>query len=561
MRIALVLLAAGMAFAASAETSVCGTEELLPIGFTPEELLRLDEIGTYNSATPPPGEGVRSPGEFEPMTGVFIRWPLGIPYTVIVDFSNHTKVWVICQSSEQAGVTSAFTSQGVNMANVGFVFAPTNSIWVRDYGPWFLMLDDGSAGIFDFDYNRPRPDDDNFPIALGTAWDMPVYTSDIIHTGGNYMSSGLGTSMSSALVIDENGGDEDWVDSQMLLYCGVDDYFTPEDPQASYIDHIDCWGKLLSPDRILILQVPPSHQDYAALEAMADLLSGMQGPYGTPYQVFRVYSSGTEGYTNSIIINDRVYVPTWNTGNDAPALASYQAALPGYDIVGFYYGDWLNTDALHCRAMGVTDPEMLWIDHTPVAEYQTENLPVAVSAFIRCHPSNSLTMTALYYRYGTSGAFTQAAMTPTGEDTYQASIPGAAAGTVVQYYIAATDDSGRSEAHPRFAPGSWFDTFVFSGTGIGGGPEAVPGLSVRRFGPNPFSSSVSMEMAVAGGTHVRIEVRDLAGRLVETVFEGESGASALDVTWTPGTGVPDGLYILSIETPSGSASRMATLLR
>nr|HPH40740.1 agmatine deiminase family protein [Candidatus Fermentibacter daniensis] len=280
MRFSLVILTAFMAFTASAEMSVCGTEELLPIGFTEEELLRLDEIGTYYSATPPPGEGVRSPGEFEPMTGVFIRWPLGVPYSVVVDFSNHTQVWVICLSSEQAAVTSAFTAQGVNMANVSFVNAPTNSIWVRDYGPWFLMLEDGTSGIFDFDYNRPRPDDDGFPIALGSAWGMPVYSSDIIQTGGNYMSTGFGISMSTDLVIDENGGDEDWVDSQMLLYCGVDDYFTPVDPQESYIDHIDCWGKLLSPDRILILQVPPSHQDYAALEAMADLIEGMAGPFG-----------------------------------------------------------------------------------------------------------------------------------------------------------------------------------------------------------------------------------------------------------------------------------------
>ncbi|KZD16578.1 MAG: hypothetical protein AO396_04275, partial [Candidatus Fermentibacter daniensis] len=90
----LVVFSAFMAFTAYAETSVCGTEELLPIGFTEEELLRLDEIGTYYSATPPPGEGVRSPGEFEPMTGVLIRWPLGLPYGVIVDFSNHTRVWV-----------------------------------------------------------------------------------------------------------------------------------------------------------------------------------------------------------------------------------------------------------------------------------------------------------------------------------------------------------------------------------------------------------------------------------------------------------------------------------
>ena len=56
MRYVLLILAA--ASLVRAETSVCGTEELLPIGFTEEELLRLDEIGTYGPrATEPPPTG------------------------------------------------------------------------------------------------------------------------------------------------------------------------------------------------------------------------------------------------------------------------------------------------------------------------------------------------------------------------------------------------------------------------------------------------------------------------------------------------------------------------
>jgi hypothetical protein len=447
------------------------------------------------------------------------------------------------------------------MANVDFVFASTNSIWVRDYGPWFLTLPDGTAGIFDFEYNRPRPLDDQFPITLGGDWSLPVYTSDIIHTGGNYMSSGLGLSMSTDLVIDENGGDEDWVDSQMLLYCGVDDYFTPPDPQQSYIDHIDCWGKMLSPTRILVLQVPPSHPDYAALEAMADLLEASQNPYGTNWQVYRVYSSGTEGYTNSLILNNRVYLPTWNTGNDAPAIAAYQTAMPGYTIVGIYYSEWLNTDALHCRAMGVTDTEMLWIDHTPVASTQPASTPVAVSAFIRCHPSHSILTHDLYYRLGTSGAFTKITMSSSGGGYYSASIPGAAAGTTVQYYISATDDSGRSEQHPRYAPSSWFNQYVTSSTGFEGETEAAPGLFVSTPSPNPFSSVSSFAVSAAEGMRISAGVWDLSGRLVERLYSGTGTGTAIMLDWMPAEGTPAGVYMMRVESPGGCWSRLVTLVR
>jgi agmatine deiminase len=549
-----------LALGASAERSVDGSQELLPIGFTPEERTRLDEIGATTVATPPPPDGTRNPAEFETMTGVFIRWPLGVPYNFIVPLSNQTKVWVICLSSEQTTVTNAFTAQGVNMSNVGFVLAPTNSIWVRDYGPWFLMLPDGSSGIFNFTYNRPRPDDDNFPNVLGTAWSLPVYTSDIVHAGGNYMSSGLGISMSTDMVIDENGGNEDWVDSQIDLYCGVNSYFTPPDPQQSYINHIDCWAKMLSPTRILVLQVSPGNPDYAALEAIADLLETMQNPYGTNWQVYRVYSSGTEGYTNSIIVNNRIYVPTWNTANDAPAIAAYQAAVPGYDIYGVYYSGWLNTDAIHCRAMGVTDAEMLWINHTPVASPQPSSTPVVVNASIRCHPTHALTSTLLFHRAGTSGPFTQSTMTSTGGNNYTASIPGAAAGSTVQYYISATDNGGRSEQHPRYAPSTWCHQYSVTSTGIEDETEAGDGFWIASPAPNPFSASVAVPLSLESPAEMVAAVYDLQGRLVEPLFSG-SVQGPYSVVWTPGDAVPDGIYIIRIQCGNIAESLSVTLLR
>jgi agmatine deiminase len=539
----LILLAVSMT--SWAEISICGTEELLPIGFTAGELQRLDEIGVNTLATAPPPAGVRNPGEFEPATGVFVRWPLGVPYDFLIHVSNNSSLWVIVSSSEQAAASSALTSAGVNMSNTDYLIAPTNSIWVRDYGPWFIVHADGTQGIFNYTYNRPRPLDNNIPIEVGSAWGIPVYTSTIVHTGGNYMSGGLGQSMSTTMVYDENGGNVAWVNGEMEDYLGVTDYFTMDDPQSSYIDHIDCWAKVLSPDRVMILQVPPSHPDYTSLEAAADLFSNHDSPYGTKWEVYRVYSSGTEGYTNGLLHNDIYYLPVWNTGNDTPAVISYENALPGYTVETVYFSGFSNTDALHCRSRNVMDRYMLWIDHVPVDALQG-TAPVTVDALIKCHPSNSLTSHDLHYRVGTSGPFTQIAMNSTGGNGYTANVPGQPEGSDVQYYISATDDSGRSAAHPQYAPDTWFNEYTVSSTGIGGSTESGPGVWISSPSPNPFASSVTVNVSLVAATPVTLRVWDVSGRLVESLDDVETTAGTNSVTWTPGTSIPDGLYLLGI---------------
>ena len=112
-----VLVMLVLPFTLLAEVSVCGTEELLPIGFSEEELLRLDETGINTIPTAPPPAGVCNPAEYESATGVFVRWPLGLPYELLIHISNNSYLWVIVSSSQQASANSALTAAGVNMSN------------------------------------------------------------------------------------------------------------------------------------------------------------------------------------------------------------------------------------------------------------------------------------------------------------------------------------------------------------------------------------------------------------------------------------------------------------
>ncbi|MBD3370066.1 T9SS type A sorting domain-containing protein [Candidatus Fermentibacteria bacterium] len=563
----LVLTVAVLTTAAWAVDVEGGRGEPLPIGFTEEELTRLDEIGLGSpEPTSPPPDGTRNPGEFEAATGVFIvydpsSWSFGVPDQLMVDLSNDDELWVICESGSQSSAESDLIAAGVNMSNVSYLNAPLDSWWIRDYGPWFVHLEDGTQAIFNYDYNRPRPNDNDIPVVVGSEWGLDVYTSEVVHTGGNYMSGGLEQAMSTELVYDENGGNQDWVDTQMELYLGIDDYVTMEDPQSSYIDHIDCWGKILSPTRVMVLEVPPSHPDYSGLESVADMLANTQNPYGTYWDVYRVYSSGTEGYSNSLITNDNVYMPTWNTSNDSPAIIAYEEALPGYTVRGYYFSDFSNTDALHCRTRNVIDRYMLWINHLPVDSLQLPDSPVGIDALIRCHPDHSLTSTTVYYRVGTSGSFTSLSMASTGADSFHADIPGQSQGSLIQYYVAASDNSGRNERHPRFAPDTWCHEYQVEQTGSHEGREAVPGIRMADPAPNPFGDVTNLSVSLASGCDMELAVYDLSGRKIDVIYSGHSGAGAHVVSWSPSAEVPNGVYMVRLSSADGVLTRRVTLIR
>ena len=86
---------------------------------------------------------------------------------------------------------------------------------------------------------------------------------------------------------------------------------------------------------------------------------------GSPWELYRVWTPGNQPYTNSLILNEKILVPVTGGSWDDEALAVYEEALPGYDVIGFT-GSWESTDALHCRVKGIPDLQMLQIFHNPL---------------------------------------------------------------------------------------------------------------------------------------------------------------------------------------------------
>ena len=567
---------------ALAEWDVDGIQELLPREETAREWEvwrgREDVLAALQQlrvADPPPMAPIRNCAEWEPITGVLIRYPLGLPYNLLRDMDDHLTLHVIVASSQQSVAQTNLTNNGVDMSKVEWLIAPSNSIWTRDYGPWFVFDGEENLSIIDHTYNRPaRPQDNLIPIEFANQQGIPVYSHDMWHTGGNYMTDGAHISSSTRLVYDEalsaNGMNQAAVDQLMSDYYGVEAYDVLDYIESGGIHHIDTWAKFLDEETVLVKDVWSTHATYNTLNQRAALLASLPSSTGRNYDVHRIYcynigSNAPASYTNSLLANERIYVPLFgNATYDAEALAVYEAAMPGYEVLGYTYSGWFTDDALHCRAKGVMDRGMLRVEHVPVREAQSGAVPVL--AFAQTHSGSAITAANLVYRQD-GGSWIEVAMAPAGGGNYTSSIPSPAGASTTDYYVRFADASGREEGMPRSEPAGWY-SFEQSPEPAGA-PDPV-GSGERETAhlsnfPNPFPSSTTFRFDLAYADQAELVVFDAQGRLVRTLFRGQASGGRNEIVWDgrddQGREVPSGVYYYRLRAAGIQYTRPAQLTK
>lgn len=427
-----------------------------------EMLMPLNTARNFVETDPPTPE-VRNVAEFDEMQSVLVSYAtnyggFGIPISLVKEMAEDLEVITIVGSAgQQQIVENIYTSNNVNMDNIAYIITPIDSYWVRDYGPWFVFDGDKNPGIVDFPYNRPRPNDNNIPAKIAEYLDIDLYGMNISHTGGNYMCDGMGKASSTDLIWEENPTvSHEELDIIVFDYLNIENYYVTIDPlhepANNPIKHIDCWGKFLSPSKVLIGEVPESDNRYDEYETVADYFSNKISSYGLPYEVVRIYTPGTypnTPYTNSLILNKKVFVPITGSPFDDEAIATYEEAMPGYEIIGVLHNNWLNSDALHCRAKGVADIEMLYINHIPLlgdVDYQ-ENYEITADIFANSGQDIYTDSVIIYYSINNE-EFQISNMSYLENDIWTGTISGIMPGDEVDYYLYAADMSGRNNHHP-----------------------------------------------------------------------------------------------------------------
>jgi len=518
-----------------------------------------------NAIITPPSSPVRTAAEWEEIQALTITWTTyqSILKEIIRYAQTECKVYIVCSDSN--AVQSYLASNSVPLTNLIFVKTSLNSIWCRDYGANTVYTNDvDSLLLVDWTYNRPRAGDDAIPVSIANKMGVPLYQTtvapyNLIHTGGNFMSDGLGTAFSSKLVLDENPTKtEVEIDDIMNDFMGINTYIKMNTLPYDGIHHIDMHMKLLDEETLLIGKYPAGIADGPQIEAnLQYVLSNFNSVYGTPYKIIRIvqppdqygkypHNGGSyTTYTNAVFVNKTVILPLYYQQYDTTALRVWKQALPGYKIVGINCNNIIQASgAIHCitNSVGVSDP--LLISHQQLTN--TVNTTSAYQVNARIQHKTGISNATLFYRIDTTQSYQSITMnlnTSVAEHNWTSYIPAQAAGTKVYYYIHAQAVSGKQQVRPLPAPSGFFSFNVYAPTSI----ESEISLQLDQAFPNPSKGLTCVPIKGAINSRVSIKLYDILGNFVLDIHQGNLKSEDAKFFFDSSS-LSSGAYLIVAET-------------
>lgn len=317
---------------------------------------------------------VRSPTEFDPMRGVLFSYA---SYPSVVtdmvkelteDPTTDDIAYVVVNSESQRNTaTNSFVASGADMSKVQFFIQPMNSVWIRDYGPHFITVDDALA-IVDSHYYPSRSLDNFIPTLVGdNNFNVPTYDVGLYFSGGNFQPGPDRTGFVTALVNSDNpaadGFDTALISELHSQYLGIDTlHVLPQLPfSVDGTGHIDMWMYLVDHDSVIISEFLPGSNS-TAIQITNNAVGYMES---LGYKVYRTPAWNAGGvhftYANAFRVNNRIFVPVYGTsykpgGNSAYnsrddlAIQAWQAAAgPGVEIIPIQCSQIIPASgAIHC---------------------------------------------------------------------------------------------------------------------------------------------------------------------------------------------------------------------
>ncbi len=369
--VAFASVGSSVSLATPVERPVFEEGEAVPRFMTPAELRWVEQnpiVAAQRGATAAPNsDGLRATAEYEPVHGICLAWEGQASWTNIlremavhITTAGEAYVYIACDTTSEANsVMNTLNAAGANMSRVRTMIRSTDSIWIRDYGPRYAYLGDVRIGI-DHTYNRPRFLDNAYNSWFVQQLDHGYYELPLVHGGGNYHLNSQTRGFATELIDNENPG-LSLADIQDIWfeYQGIQTQIT--DAYPSFVDstqHIDMWLQVVGPQAAVISDWP--YNVGSTQDQVADGLAAQLASEG--WAITRVPARSISGthytYTNVVMCNDIVLVPTYTNGSvsflNQQALDAWAAALPDKTIIPINcQGIVTAAGVMHCITMHI----------------------------------------------------------------------------------------------------------------------------------------------------------------------------------------------------------------
>ncbi|MCB1843817.1 MAG: agmatine deiminase family protein [Halioglobus sp.] len=332
------------------------------------------------------GTGYRFPAEWEPQSAVWFAWPTREDLwpaslatvqqrlcELYVLVSRFQPVHLLCPLRAQPAVRERLQRAG-DSSGVRFFDFETDDVWIRDFGPLFLLSAGGDElAISDWRYNAWG---DKFPLQArdnaASRWiaeqlGFSRFPVDAVIEGGGIESNGAGQILTTEAVLlnpNRNGPMdrrsmeallEQHLNAQQVLWLG--DGLIGDDTDG----HIDNLARFFERDGILLASAHQQDANYPVLAENLERARRFRTLDGQPFKLVEipipepVYLNDERlaaSYMNYLLVNDGVIVPTYGQPtSDAHAIEVLQGCFPGRRVVGFDCREILQEGgAIHCMS-------------------------------------------------------------------------------------------------------------------------------------------------------------------------------------------------------------------
>ena len=514
----------------------------------------------------PTGNEIVNPAEFGRTDGVFLAWA-GWDTQLIADIayavSQEYYVFVIVANlSMETQAFNYLQSQDVNMNNVFFLHdyrISNTSMWIRDYGPFFIK-EDGSQAIDDFYYGYTGGED-LISYTIADTFDLPIYDSPIIHHGGNHISDGNGMGFFSTNIYDYNSTySKEEVNAEFSDFFGIDSLVVVEAMVGDGTGHIDMFCKLLSDTLFIVGEYDDDTFCYPGdrelLNELAEYLSSLTNLDGRQFAVERIpmapYTYGGPAgtinytYTNSLIVNELVLVPVYGFEMDDIVLDIYQDLMPGHEIIGInssfiiqYWG------AVHCVTNEYFSENPLIILHEKIQQIENGDEPVIS---FRLNPKFLESYASVYYKLESTSEFTEITA------TLEAGIWTAQLPIITEsfnYYLHGNAISGDYDFNTTLPETAPEETFFVECNEIQTGNDISQFIADLNNYPNPFNPTTTIKFSIPEEGEVDLTIYNIKGQKIKTLAKNQYVKGDHSIIWNGndelGNSVSSGLYFYRLN--------------